>query len=654
MADIRQARKPHLLPNPALLLSPSYSVQRLQKIPAPIGASQILPISATTREPAFLVRARQPVWPVWEDSDVEALRSVAFLFGGSIAGVNAKYLERPLPGAPASMREWVVGFGEDSLEFAQLYAHLTGRSYRRADGVEALFTGGPPPTVVVTLLRNVTAPLLDRLYTATRDGDIPGIVAARTVTELRRQVLLRSAAACLHGPLALRSAEYYPLYPGKPIATLHRRTLMCGASSDEVRQMVSASAGLLTLLTHSDGIDAFAGPELTVCPMDRPNSGADGRPPYCLETGRCFRHGTTVREFARSDRLLSPDDFRCRVLLWATCYGVVCEDGVLDPVSSILHRFLENPNIGAIVTTWGPRMLNPRAISPLIDAVERGEPVGKGLRRANRSSLARKLGVQLCLFGDPRVSLPTVPPDDRSTLSPAPGVATRLPNRAEWDELAFLRAYLTHAAIHATGTIEELGRLALEEANVYEYMITHGVDVNAGVEPRASKLHAAVLRFLSRRGPVISIDWSALTARVNAQPRSPCPNCSLPATVVLHRLRVPGAGPRRTCLCSRCGLVEDAPWGSDLQFQLDHVGRAVLKGTLPHRRWTASLMLAAQDDHASTMISWPAAPDGAPEGAMTIPQEAWPAGAVKVCFVMLERTALTVLQAPGRRTAPLQ
>ncbi|HEU0080085.1 MAG TPA: hypothetical protein VFQ76_20730, partial [Longimicrobiaceae bacterium] len=491
---------------------------------------------------------------------MEALRCLAATYGTSVSQVGSDELvEAP---SPRDGDEQVVGLGADGAALAPLYAHLTGRSWSVADDERSL-RALPAPTVVVTSARFLSSTLLDQLYPHESGDPAPGLVFGHTFEELRREVLVRSAAAGLRGPLTLRSAEFYALSRAEPVHTPARRVLSGEVTAAEVRARASADAGVLTVVTHSDGIDAYAAGDLTVCRMDRPTLFVDRRRPYCLETGVCFRHGMPVEDFVRSGRMLSPDEFRCRVLVWGTCYGLLCEDGTLDPCSSLLARFLANPRIGAIATSWGAVMLNRRVLSPLVEALARGTNLGDALGFFHRSALARTLGVRLCLLGDPRAALPRARPQDRA-MRPATRAPRREADGVDWGELTFLRAYLGHATLSAVGTLQRLGQAALEAVTVYEYLALRGLRLEGEESAAGPSLRRAVIEFLTRRGPVISIDWGALTANVRSLPRSACPSCGLAVAATVHRLRVPNASPRRLRSCPRCGVVEDAPVRSDL------------------------------------------------------------------------------------------
>lgn len=340
----------------------------------------------------------RPVWPINDEGDRAALQRLVRLFGGRSQEVSG----RPAPSRCG--REVALGLGDASANEARLYAHLTRRRYRYARRLTDVL-GKRPPAVVVTTLDRVDSDLLEWLYPVVpRVGSVPGIVCARDAPSLRRQVLLRSAAAEFRGPAGHSRVDVIPsLQIGR--TRMNGAEILGGrASPHAIRAALARGAGVLTIRTHADGMDAFLGSRLTLCPMDQLPTGADPeRSPRCWATGVCHRHPGTVGSVLRSGVVISPDGFSARVLVLDVCRGLLPADGPLDPAWGFLYRMLHSPLIGAILTPWEITISDFTLTDVLSSALDRGVPAGRALAALLRSTAARRHGYRMCLLGDPRV-----------------------------------------------------------------------------------------------------------------------------------------------------------------------------------------------------------------------------------------------------------
>jgi hypothetical protein len=582
-----------------------------------------------------------PVWPVFTQDDLGSLQRIVDLCGSTLREVPADPAPAP---SDTGCGGGVVVLREEHRGMGELYAWLTGRRFLGMNENQAYH-----PDVVVTTMDLLTVALLEQLYAPFPECNAPGIVAGVDVPNLRRQVLLSAAAARLRGPLRLRATEYYPLF-GVPAASGNDWQLAgAGTTAAEAAALLSGGAGVLSIITHGDGVDAHLAPGLRTCPMDRVPVSIGPRATYCVETGFCYRSQLPVSSFVASPAHLSPDAFSCRVLVWGTCHGVLSADGPLDSTGGLLPRFLENPAVGAVVTTWGLRHLEPSLIQPLVRAIAGGTSLGDAVGALNADPRMIRVGARLCLFGDPEMALPRA-----SDVTGRPELyqctATYPLSNEDWGDLAFLRAYLTQATTRAVGELQKLAVEALRAVHQYEFAAVRGAETEEGDRSPGPVLRAAVLRFVHRRGPVPSLDWSVLCREGTPAPGSPCPSCGIPLTSTRYAFWEPAAPARRLSICPRCDIVEDAPVSSDLALRLE-AGAAVLTGSLPQHAWTGMLLLACQDDAASVAVPWPAA-DRRPACALRPRRDLWPPGAVKATLVLMIRTRLLLLQAPGRRPPP--
>ena len=170
-------------------------------------------------------------------------------------------------------------------------------------------------------------------------------------------------------------------------------------------------AGVLSVSTHSDGIDAFITRLLTLCPFDHiPQSADSNRSPVCCVTGFCHRSEIPIAQAMVDRRLLSVSAMSARVLVWNVCNGIIPSSGnlgkVLDINWGLIPRMLDSARIGSILTTWYHTLWTQLPIETLSAAIASGIPVGVALGDFHRSPASRMSGIRLCLLGDPRTALP--------------------------------------------------------------------------------------------------------------------------------------------------------------------------------------------------------------------------------------------------------
>jgi hypothetical protein len=594
-----------------------------------------------------------PVWPAGSAEELADLARVAELCGARIEEVHAK------PGEAKAGREVVVALGEGVEDLARLYAHLTGRQVRSARDLTEL-AEGVRPAVVVTTEAWFTAELMDVLYAAEHAGPAPGILCARDLEGLRRQVLLRSAAAALSGPLKAGRIDVRPLLPIPRLVTPTKELLGGKASPSELRAALGKGAGLLTLLTHTDGIDGCLGP-LTLCPMDRRPADADpDRSPACQMTGMCHRLDLPLEEALHSDSLLAPEGLSARLLVLYGCWGALLNDSVVDAAWGMAPRLQASPDLGAVVTTWKMDLYNPEALEVLARPLSRGVPVGEALGRLLRSATARRIGLRMCLLGDPRVCFPATEPGPRSkrkpTSRPAEATETRGKRADDLGGLAFLRAHLLERLPYLSDELGQSAQAALDEIEAYECAVWRGVPLPAVEEMHGHPMRSAVLDCLCALGSVPALRWMNLARSFRAEPSGErCFGCGQRTEALVMRTRVAGAPARRMLNCPRCGFVEDRSVRAGAIPVAVREGSTVrLQGPLPDANWAARLVLDPPLASLKKCWEWPAGPDGKP-AAVFEPPEPWPVGPLRLAFFRMVGGDLSIScaryvvpEAPGK------
>jgi hypothetical protein len=648
-------------------------------------ASSFLPV-ANASEGEHLVSADgAPVWPLQGSDDVAAVQRIAAVFRGNLAWIPASAgTAEPLSS------EYVVALGADADAAASLHAHLTRRRCRIAESFDALVLT-ERPSVVVTTPEHLTAELLDWLYCQTRRS-APGVICGGRGVPLLRQVLVRAAAATICGPLTLARTEIFPTITASGLPEI----LGSEATAVERRQALAGQAGVLTIMTHSDGVDAFLGADLSVCARGRDPSGVGlSAAPRCALTEFCHRHEITVAQAVASGATFPADDIAARLLVWDVCFGVMPSGSVVDPAWGIGARLLDSAGIGAVLTTWQITLSSPAYAHQVTDAIASGVPAGVVVARFNASRKAREHHHRMCLLGDPRVRLPSLDVPERATTRtarPSPALAktpneiqqaasgvvvarfnasrearehhhrmcllgdprVRLPSldvseRAttrtagpsptlaktpnEIQQAALLRLCMVDAKGNAPkGPRAAFAAQALDAIEAFEVAVTKGTPI-ADLDPSLGhKMRAAVLQYALAHGKLLE-NWIPFARSLRAATPTLCPVCRRRTDTLHVVMRPPGVTPRRLTLCPICGVLEDAPATSDVGFDLD--GRTLrLCGEFPRERWTAAVLIGSSYPADSIQLMWPTLDDGAPAPFLELPP-IWPPGPLRLSvFIM--------------------
>jgi hypothetical protein len=611
-----------------------------------MSSSSILLIDTRPAHDLLVTETGEPVWPAGTDSDRLALATVAETFGASVQEVRGQ------EGDSVRSADLVVGLGETVEEEARLYAHLTQRGFREAGSISELAACGPA-AVIVTTGAFLHEELFGLLWSYDPHLPTPGIICGGFSDGLRRQVLVRAAASRLSGEMTTRRVDLLLTGSVGDVAGTHE-VLGRDAGPQRVRDALGRNVGVLTLLAHSDGIDAYLGEGLTLCPMDRMLLQTDpSRRPRCVTTGYCHRQEGPIEEWLDGE-LLAPETIAARILLFETCWGVMPPDGAVDPSWGLLPRFLDSPRLGAIVANAGVALVSPALVRPLAEAIESGTPVGSALSDFARSPEVRTLARRFVLFGDPAVSLPT-----RTPVTAWRAARPKRRGRARPDgprQIGFLlRAILYDITSGRRNLGQDLttpAETALAALHRYESALWHGRPTEEGPSAVGPALRRALLPCLCRRGPDVYDAWLRYASLEVEQgrPRERCFACAGPRnllTKLVASFPHLGIGPRRISYCPRCGFVEDAPADSTFTFRV-YEGQSVrLGGELPNEHWAAALLIKPMVPDERVWWEWPSDGDGRPARSFA-PPSPWPIGQLEVAVILLSGARLTILCMRGR------
>ena len=606
----------------------------------------------------------EPVWPVRTADELTALTELAQVFGAGLREVQAT------PGFTITGSELVIALGECNVGAARLYAHLTKRRLRVVTDLFEL-GHGEVPSIVVSAPERLTSEMLDRLYGHENEASAPGLVLATTPESLRRQVLLRAAAIVFRGVVNTTRRDIIPLADSiDELDVLDLKILGGGAAPSALRSAMQDNAGVLSITTVSDGIDASLGRDRVLCAMDRPGPSArEDLSPRCRVTGMCHRLGVPVKEALDSSALLSPDTVRARILIWNACWGLRPPEHVLDQAWGLGRRLLDSPTLGAIVTSWQMTITSPEYAMKLAEDLSQGLPVGEAVARFNRSDFCRRVQQRMCLLGDPLVRLSVPTRADWRTSKPRSGIKTaRLSNLGDVSvlgDVSLVRACATQAASAGGGdaSAAAVGKAAADAIARYEPTRWQALKAG-GIDLAELAMRNAVLRFLLRNSRPFFKDWLpfARTLRAEVSPR-PCFACGAAPNVTVARFRTPGVSPRRLSVCSRCSAFSDTQIGSEVTISVAVSGGIRMVGASPSEAATAAVCLWSSLPGESVTLDWPVGPDGGPAESVDIPKP-WPPGPLRLSvaivsgrqvayFTYMTRARLCGLSpAPYRRLVP--
>jgi hypothetical protein len=572
----------------------------------------------------------RPVWPVRNDRERRALERMAASLGGRVE-FTTRTERRTLTGPGL-----VVGLGARAFEDAELYAHLSERACRHAGSLEEL-RSLPVPDVVVTTMDQVNEDLLDLLYDGGPLDCAPGLVFAYDDSGLREQVLARSAARrCPPQARERRRVDVYPLLDIGRIASPDFTAIGALADREEIRSAMTEGAGVLTLSTHSDGLDAQLRPDLVLCCMDRvPERWERHLAPSCLITGTCHRRDRPVAEALRDGSLLSAGDLVADILVHCVCWGLYPAPGVQAPAWSLIRRVIENFRVGAVVTTWEIVSQSVSTTAGLYHDIARGVPVGRALALHLSSPEAVRRWHRLCLVGDPDMRLTAADIDDPLEYSGDAGMGPETPSQDHVASLSLLRMMVVQGRKKRRPDIEDTSDEVLAAIAAYEEALLTGMPrEERGTDP-GPLLRRSMVDYFAGRHTDGGHYWVPYTHDVQAQPgKDACPACGRRTVSRVYRLTIPGARPRRHTHCPSCGPVADLPDGRRMALAVEPDGIVRLDGDLPRSRWEARLVIETQVRALRRAWAWPAGPDGSPVRSFRTP-EAWPAVPLRAAVIMI-------------------
>jgi hypothetical protein len=569
----------------------------------------------------FYQIAGQPVWPVRNRREREALERMVSTLGGTVQFVTGAE-EKLLTGS-----ELVVGLGAGAHEHARLYAHLTHRRSITLERIEELGEVSGV-AVVVTTFAHINERLLDLLYDRDPIATAPGLIFSYADEDLSLQVLAKSAALhCNHASFQRRRVDVNPTIDFGTEVSPEYSFVGGRAEPSEFREALSCCAGLLTLYTHSDGIDAYLRKDLVLCPIGTGDSGEHpAMLPSCVASGICHRCSRPMSEVIGTDVLLAPEIVKAHVFIYCVCWGLYPPQGVHSPAFSLSRRFLQSFTIGALLTSWEINIQTLPVIARLFHDVARGLPLGEALALHLSSQEARSRHHKLCLIGDPSMRLSCSdtqnPLEGIQAVKNSPGPSERC-----MAGLGLLRLMVNNY-LQAGDTSANLTATLAE----YETMLVGGGRYNPTL---AAIFRREMLDFFANQDTMLSKSWARFVDATQVLPdKIPCPICARRTIARMFTLRIPGAVPRRETMCPSCGSIEDCSVDRRITMAVEPGGLIQLFGALPATDWCAKIVVERFFTRENYSWEWPSALSGEPLGSFRVPKP-WPTVPFRLSIIMV-------------------
>jgi hypothetical protein len=564
--------------------------------------------------------------------DLRALESFASVWGFELERCSTDMVQRSYDLAAAGS-EAVLAIGASAEEEARVYAHLTGRELVRAEGPGTTELAREV-TVVITREEHLSPELLDAMFPAvpfagppgvSTGRGMPGLIYAPSAAQLRRRCLCCAVTAVL--PCQDRRVTYYlPTAPEGVRASGLKTTAGRETSATEAQRLLSSGAGLLALMTHSNGIDARLSAGVTLCSVKGREVLGSNAVPNCVATSHCRVLNAPLDQALGGDRLWAPTLVRCGVLFWYACHGLLPAKGCLDVHWGLVRLIWLTAPIGAMMTSLANLALfDAEILSGLGDDVRAGADIGSSLAR----HLARgaHLGNRFCLLGDPRAALAVESAPDAPELA----VAVRSPRKpfCSWlGRVALLRTYFQGLEnVHEPAQLERAITLLARFEKV-AWMPPHLVT-------RATpELNAEVARAVAYSLPVSWLNnWLRYTDLHQGQVTTAdtCRACGRTATTIRCHVAIPGSTPRVLTRCWHCQATDDFPLGFSATFRARD-GVATLDGVEgASPQWSATLRVFGGCTHLRR-VSWPADEASNPCRELAT-EEPWPPGDISISLI---------------------
>jgi hypothetical protein len=551
-------------------------------------------------------RFGQPVWPICDDSELQALARLCELLGHSVVSLfpsDTQPLDYYRKAKRVKGGVAVRGKSEELDGLGLLYAHLTGRSFvGRCDNADDLYALGAD--IVILLYESLSIEFIESLSGTRETYPTVGLIAASSLISLRRQVLLRAAALKLSANQCARILEFRAHQAASTSNDLTVVQIDKGTDPKVSRKLLSEGREVVAILSHSDGIDMYIAPGLTLCGMDRYDGrDAASKRPSCAITGQCYRWPTPLTEIRQAPWFVSPDEPAAGILLLNVCSGYLASGAAVDNRWGYLRGLLDRSVTGAIVTTWQIVITDSEGFDRVLYSLRRGTTIGKTIYRHNQTRQAKTFAHAYCLFGDPQLrfkrDLNLVP-----TRSPRRLATVRM--QAVQCAMAFLRGCITEPLVPVRPSETILSNSAVDALDRLDIILSRRPP-EARVSRAIGQVRMRALNFfLMRTDPYLAHYWGH-RARAHRLGRRDiiCTSCG----TCVHRItaipRSVAGFRRQLTICPRCGIIGDTPLGIRLSLAVEKTGLLRLDGDLPIGDWLGAIRVLPRSCRQISVYEWP-------------------------------------------------
>lgn len=370
-----------------------------------------------------------PLIPVSSAGELELLKKAAHLHDTELVP-DEDWEPDHATGLPPKRAGTVIALGVCALEASRLYAHLTGRTFA------GVWADRPDPSMVavaVGIAADLTLEIIEQLNSAAgRMGQMGGLILAPTA-ELLRTAVKRFAVATCSSPIFSRRALMLPSEPFRQVARPEGLFVGGDIEPDALRDVISAGHSILSIATHS-GVSCFkVASSRRLCPLEGPAAVLAARGHICADLGQCTELPglPSLPKTGHAEQLLPFNELSAQILVLASCNIVRVEANSEEKDIGIGGYLCALSNIGACITTWRPDAVSRdgASIYHLLNSLTEGRPVGKAVAQFNAQPAGARLGVAMCILGDPEYA---VRPSPGHSTKPYPSPARKsLPDPAK-------------------------------------------------------------------------------------------------------------------------------------------------------------------------------------------------------------------------------
>ena len=395
----------------------------------------------------------------------------------------------------------------------------------------------------------MTAATLSYLYKPGQDN-APGIL-------LTEQLVSRGISRCSKRS-SLPTVGRIDVSPFRKVGRVSlpdRLIVGSRASEEDVRAALAAGASVLTLQTHSDGVDAFLGNKLTLCPMGSWPVSAPKLMSYrCTDSLFCHRHDEPLDVMIASSKRLMPQEIKCDVLILDVCWGMQPSGSFVDPRWGFGIQLIVSGNVGTLITTWQNAISNHGAVEYVTQAVAMGQPVGQVVAEYNSLKQSRETGHRFAIFGSP---------SHCTTSEQASEMSKSLHSNKEFMRIVG-QGVARRSSEAAFNTSKALERELCESGSTSESIADRFLDLVIAAPESIEHFWLPYAR------PYVEDEGHACEYHAGY----------VPCNVIIARFDLPWIASRRLRYCPYCALTEDAPLDAALSLKIERA--SITCSGLPH------------------------------------------------------------------------